>query len=401
MSAPFTNKTQQNLIINRLCFETRNHWLQGLPLFLILLLLCNCLNAQTSSSAANTANGDSKWKRTLAGTPTQPQTKVTERNWPSQEGAASVCLWHDDSLAAFSHTIDDNNAMDIPWWIATADKYKIKLTWFVITGNISVPSGRIGSTGKWEDWRKVFALGHDVQSHTLDHMSKETALTPDQEYGDSQKAIEKNIPGDRCLTMAFPGGGRANDPVVGMKYYISCRGTVPAINVPGKTPYENTHNTSQGIVMDTKNPQCIQACVDPKSPFYRGWYCGLTHFVGNHEDAKKMLTNGFEYATSKPGNFWVGRYRDIVLYGMERDTNSLQSREVSSGKYELNLTCQMDPAIFDFPLTIKVKVKESAKAVTAQQGGKPIDAKIIDNAGQKFALVEVVPNRGPALVEAK
>jgi hypothetical protein len=36
----------------------------------------------------------------LAILPTQSQTKVADRDWPEKEGAASVCLWHDDSLAA-------------------------------------------------------------------------------------------------------------------------------------------------------------------------------------------------------------------------------------------------------------------------------------------------------------
>lgn len=389
-----------------------NSWQRTLPVVLILTLACASLNGQTKQTTSNVIEATKaapttdeaaslpKWKRTLAGTPTQPQTKVADRDWPAQEGAASVCLWHDDSLAAFSHTIDDNNAMDIPWWTSIADKYKIKLTWFVVTGHIGEQGGRLAQRGTWDQWRKVYAMGHDVQSHSVDHMSKETELPPDQEYGDSQKAIEKNIPGDRCLCMAFPGGGRPNDVAIASRYYISCRGGVPAINVPGKTPYENTRNTSQGIVLDRNNRQCVQLCLDSKSPFYRGWYCGLTHFVGNHEDTKKMLTDGFDFVTSTPGNFWVGRYRDIVMYGMERDTHNLQGRTVGPGRYEVTLTCAMDPSIYDFPLTVKLKINDNAKTITAKQGGKPIDAKIIENEGRKFALVEVVPNRAPAQVEA-
>jgi len=357
-------------------------------------------SVQTSPTAPAVTNPDgSKWKRTLAGTPTQPQTKVTDRDWPATEGAASVCLWHDDSLAAFSYTIDDNNAMDLPWWMEIADRYKIKLTWFVVIDRIDATDGRRAQGGKWEGWRKVYAKGHDVQSHSWDHMRKGGTLPLDQEYGDAQKAIEKNIPGDRCLTLAYPGGGRPNDIDVALKYYIACRGGVPAINVPGKTSYEMTRNTSQGIIMDTKKKHCIQACLDPQSPLYRGWYVGLTHFVGNHEDTKTMITDGFYFVTKTPGDFWLGRYRDVVLYGMERDTHTLRSRTMAPGKYELALTCQMDPAMYDFPLTVKLKIRDSAKTITAKQADKPIDARMIENAGKKFALVEVVPNRGPALVE--
>jgi len=380
----------------------RNNWLQTLSLLFTLTLAWAGLSAQTSQKAPNAVAPDgSPWKRTLAGTPTQPQTKVTERDWPAQEGAASVCLWHDDALAAFSYTIDDNNAMDIPYWLEIADKYKIKLTWFVITSNIDRTDGRRAQGGTWDAWRQVYAKGHDVQSHSVDHMSKATTMPADEEYGDSQKAIEKNIPGDRCLTLAYPGGGRPNDHAVAMKYYIACRGSYPPFSVPGKIAYENTGLTSAGVVLDPKHMHYIGQCLDPKSRYYRSWYCGLTHFVGPHEDTKKMLTEGFEFVTKTPGEFWLGRYRDVILYGMERDTDKLQSRIVEPGKYELALTSQMDPALYDFPLTVKVKIGDSAKTVTAKQGDKPIDVRIIENAGKKFALVEVVPNRGPALVETK
>ena len=365
--------------------------------------LASALQAQNQPATVppNGATPATSWKRTLAGTPTQPLTKVAERNWSADDGAASVCLWQDDALAAFSHTIDDNCAMDIPWWVEIADKHHIKLTWFIVTADVDRTDGRRHLGGTWENWRKVYAQGHDVQSHTVDHMDKKTDLPAEKEYADSQKAIETNIPGDRCLTLAYPGGARPNDPVVAMKHYISGRGGVPAINVPGKTTFEQTRNTSAGIVLDPNNKQAIQTCLDPKSPNYRGWYCGLTHFVGNHENTKKMITDGLEFVTKTPGNFWVGRYRDIVLYSMERDTHQLQARTTGPGQYELTLTCQMDPAVYDVPLTVKVKVPDQAKAVSANQGDKTIDANLIENDGHKYALVGVIPNRGAAIVVAR
>ena len=139
-------------------------------------------SAETPATVAGGTATAPKWKRTLEGEHKQPQTKVGEREWPEKEGAASVCLWQGDALAAFSHTIDDNNAMDIPYWLELAEKYKIKLTWFVITSNVDRTDGRKAQGGTWEQWRQVYAKGHDVQSHSVDHMSKATTLPADREY---------------------------------------------------------------------------------------------------------------------------------------------------------------------------------------------------------------------------
>ena len=74
---------------------------------------------------------------------------------------------------------------------------------------------------------------------------------------------------------------------------------------------------------------------------------------------------------------------------------------VAAGKYEITLTCEMDPAIYDFPLTVKVRVGDGVKTIAAKQGGKAVEAKMVENGGHKYGLVEVVPNGGVAQVEAE
>jgi len=54
----------------------------------------------------------------------------------------------------------------------------------------------------------------------------------------------------------------------------------------------------------------------------------------------------------------------------------------------------MDDKLFDFPLTVKVRLPEAWTAVAAVQGDKPVEAKIVEHEGGKFALVKAVPDRG-------
>ena len=154
----------------------------------------------------------------------KPRFEITERDWPTQVGAASVCLWKDDAFAAFSLTVDDNCAMDHEWWLEMGRKYGVRVTWFVITELVS-DGGDPQSGGYWGNWngfRKLFAAGHDVQSHSHSHEHIESPKWAgmEAEYSESQKDIEKNIPGDRCLVFAHPDGTATEGQIRLAKKYL-------------------------------------------------------------------------------------------------------------------------------------------------------------------------------------
>ena len=93
-------------------------------------------------------------------------------------------------------------------------------------------------------------------------------------------------------------------------------------------------------------------------------------------------------------DLWIGFMDDIALYGEERDTVTLKNTSADDSKIVLNLISQMDPAIFNYPLTIKVRLSDSWKGVSAAQSGKPIDVKIITRENARYALVKGRPDCG-------
>ena len=60
----------------------------------------------------------------------------------------------------------------------------------------------------------------------------------------------------------------------------------------------------------------------------------------------------------------------------------------------LSLADRMDDALFDEPLTLKVRLPDAWRGVRATQGGKVIAAAFVEHDGAPYALVDAVPDRG-------
>jgi len=338
----------------------------------------------------------------------KPRFELKDRDWPANPGDASICLWKDDALAAFSVAIDDNCAMNIPWWMEMSKKYGVRPTWFVITGNVDGANKAMGGT--WDTWRKVKAAGFDVQSHTVNHLNtaSPTWKNIEAEYADSKKAIEANIPGNKCLTIAYPGGKgqEMNDPAIAAKYYIGGRTTATFANPANQINYMQVSANSQFSIDESKFAgQNLNVVFDhsPKNNLWRGWSFGFCHYVKPEPASYAMMEKKFAYVQEKLKNndLWMALFREGCLYGQERDTAHLAVQEKSSAKIVFNLTDEMDDSLFDFPLTIKVRLDSSWKTATAKQGAQSVECKIVQHAGANYALVQAVPDRGPVVLSPR
>lgn len=317
---------------------------------------------------------------------------ITGRQWPQAYGQPHLCLWKDDALAAISFTIDDNTAPDHSWWIEQGNNYGYRFTWFVITGRVDTGS----YWGTWQDYADLHALGHDIQSHTVTHLSGELDL--DTEYGESRQAIEANIPGVDCLTLAYPGGSNMeNDPEIARSYYVGARGTVGHLNQADNIDYLQTNSISS-FNYETDHWASIVNMLqyNPDRPnSYRAWQCMHFHQISDIADE---LIQGFDYVQDNASEFWVGLFREVILYSRQRDTATLWVRSVSADQLCLELVDEMDDAIFDFPLTVKVRLDDSWTDIHASQDGQEIEAYIIVHENNPYALVSVVPDHGPVTI---
>ena len=328
-----------------------------------------------------------------------PRFEVTDRVWPEKPGDAHVCLWKDDKLCALSITIDDNCAPDHPWWIEQGKKYGWHFTWFVITGRADTG----GYWGTWEGWREMRRLGHDVQSHTVTHLhfkdegqAEDDIKDIDDEYAISVRHIEENLKDHRCMALAYPGGknSQLNERDIAARYFIGARGVVGHINKANQIDYLDTSSVG-GINIGGAPWSEFNNLLDPalyRGRGYRGWYC--THFHGVKEDRRRELGEKFEYIKQREDQVWVGLFREVVMYGQQRDTARLKTLDSKSQEIRFNLSDDMDDTLFDFPLTVKVHLPDNWRTVRATQAGAPVEVSRLEQDGSRFALIQVIPDRG-------
>ena len=320
-------------------------------------------------------------------------------------GTGSVSTWKDGSTAAATLTIDDNFQSDHAWWLSTASTYDVKMTWFVISGNVG--NNPISRNGNWSDFIALQAAGHDIQSHTVDHFPNFPSggpLTLETNYTQVISDIETNVPGSDVLTLAYPFGLQApNDKTLAGQNYIAARGVTGVLNTLNGVDYLNVNSLTTdfygthggfpipGIVPNTHFAY-IPNLVTPGKAQYEGWLSVHSHELSN--DKKTAITGLLDYLTATPGDFWVSTFTDVAQYAQERDAASLSTQVISADEIQFTLTDTLDDARFYQPLSVKVRVDNSWTDVVATQAGNSLPVTLIMDGGEQFALVNSVPDLG-------
>jgi len=354
---------------------------------------------QASTAAERPAR---KQLRTLTSAPKEGRFEMSyDRVWPEKPGQAHVCLWPDDKYAAVSITIDDNCQPDHAWWIEQGEKYGFRFTWFAITGGIGKPTRSF--LGRWEDFRKLRELGHDVQSHTVSH-HKDDAERQDEEvraeYHDSQKHVEENLPGTQAVCMAYPWGSGKDD--IAAEHYIACRGVHGVPNRANRINYMRTGSCNihpETVDMLLTGEHASVAWLS-RPVHRRAWLAPVYHYVraGRTKEEKDAtqarVAEQLAHLASKKDDIWVGVFREVACYGMERDTARLEVTRNATDEIRFSLSDDMDDTLFAFPLTIKVRLPNEWRGVAATQGGAAAETRIVEHEKTRFALVKAIPDRG-------
>lgn len=361
----------------------------------------------------------------LSGMPATPRFALTGKVWPVQPGDASICLWEDDKVAAVSHSIDDNLANEVADWMQINRNYGgLKITWNLITYNIGgvIDPARVNQTGTWAFWKNVVDSGFQVQSHTVTHVTDPVRQDgwpgPNWEFQLSRDQIDANIPGYKTKLVAYPGSGipqfnlSANWYPAVPKYMAAARGvsTNPPINIANMTNYTSIATTSNPtqFISDSPNVVPFRAILDTTGlpaayhKYYRGWATVFIHSIqgaganlaGSPNAIIASFARVFDFFNQHRDSLWIGFLADVALYGQERDMGSVQTILRSDTAIHLLLTSQMDPAIFDYPLTVKVRVSNAWSQVSATQNGDTLPVSMLLYADSSYVLVKARPDHG-------
>jgi len=326
--------------------------------------------------------------------------------WPKEVGDAQVALWRGNAIGALSLTNDDNHWARDPRWLEISEKYPaIKMTQFV-----HGPTEKVSEEDK-AAWRKLVELGHEVQAHTYTHPSaaRWDELTVEEmrrELEGPIRLIEEAIPGHKVIVNA---GCPPKWPQLHADHYAANRASAGFPNRADIVDYMRTASYS-GMVNptiprhgpNTSTEAIVKSLYDTDYTFwghkYHGaWSCVHFHGFGPQGELEGILDE-FILPAQKENKIWVARFSDVILYAQSRDTSKLELTRNKPTEIAFVLTDLMDDEIYNRPLTIKVRVPDDWKTVTAKQADKPIEAKLVEHEGKKFAFVEAVPDRGETVI---
>lgn len=341
---------------------------------------------------------------------------VVDYVWPENHGDAAVCLWKDDKTAAFSISIDDNQENDIDFWIQKQDEYGFPVTWFLITECGTWPGwDRTANAYSYnvQDWNKFRTLaergnyvdGHDDRNWYNNPEDLKGLENPDSlKYVTRLKSTRVRIntelkgTGNRALTYAYPFGDAQID--YARTQYIAFRGTNGILNNANNVNYLNVNSVSSNHFY--ANPaKYIEPLLDETKALYnvkyfRGW--GSTHFHGLG-NAAAQVDNMFKYLKEREDKLWISGFTPIAQYGQERDTHTLTVTSKEEKQIKLTLTHKMNPEVFDFPLTVKVRVDNKWYDASARQGEKELEVKLVNHEGNKYLLLDVAPNKEEVVID--
>lgn len=328
--------------------------------------------------------------------------------WPDVYGEGHVTLWHKGKLAAYSITIDDNNSPDFPFWLQVSEDYGWNLTWFVIVYPYvwdiynDKPGTNTGYFGTLAEWKTLHDLGFDIQLHgACASMNDQTEAEYEDQIVRSIEVMEEQT-GTKILTFAYPCGATSNGAhsyiEIIRRYMIGARGTAGGVTPVHLLDYHNTKSLG-GNGLTNGEPSTLFSRYNEKRSFlysqYRGWCVTLYHGVGSGQ-AGILAT--LDWVKAHEDEFWVDTFTNVAKYAQQRESATLDITSVGPNVIEFNVTDRMEDAIFDHPLTVKLRVDNTWADVTATQNGAPITAYLVTHAGNQYAYIEPIPDRGDVVV---
>ncbi len=288
--------------------------------------------------------------------------------------------WGNFSQGAVSFTFDDNTPNQISIAQPLFDEKGFHMTFFPVSG----------WGVNWSNYTKAFAKGHEIGSHSVKHGNP----MPASEAGPSQDSIKKNVPGEMCVSIAYPNCTEPDETTL-KKYFIVGR-TCSGQTTP-KSP-SNLFQTgsyicgSQGL-NTTAN---ITGKAD-QAASSSGWCVYLMHGIDNEPSGSSdyspisstILKGVINYMDSNRSKFWVESMGNVARYIKERDAASIAKKDSSDNGITISVTDNLADSIFNYPITIRRPLPDGWTTAVVTQKDKPVEDSIVTINSKKYIMFKL------------
>jgi len=308
--------------------------------------------------------------------------------WPYEVGN-----WPGFRTAAVTYTFDDGCSNQYAIAIPMFNEFGFKMTLYPV----------INWGPNWTALQSAAAVGHEVGSHTMSHPNLSGMTIADQttELVNSQNTINSNIPGQQCVTLAYPYCA-PSDQTLTSTYYIAarhCQGAIEA-NTPS-----NFYTISSII--------CGNSGAGPNTPadfnakfasvaVSKGWCVFLIHGIDNDGGYSPLpstvLKASLQYLDARRSTFWVATFANAVRYIRERNAVSVTESSNSGISITLQVTDTLNNAIYNYPVTIRRPLPTGWLSASVSQNGQAVNTSIVEVGPTKYVMFDVVPDGGDVVL---
>jgi len=308
-----------------------------------------------------------------------------------------IGTWRGFRSAAISYTFDDGCSNQFAVAIPMFDAKGFKLTLFSIVGATN------GMFPGWSKLQNAASKGHEIASHTLTHPN--LAQLPDSqqttELKDSQAAINANISGQKCLTLAYPYCVPVKDSLTS-QYYIAAR-TCSGQIVPS-TPANFMAVSSFGCGPPGSPVATLQDFMNTANHALtaRGWCVYLIHGIdsdgGYSPIPSATLQTSVNFFSANQDRFWVETFGNVARYILERNAASVAETSSQDDRISLQVTDSLDDSIFNYPITLRRPLPANWPAAVVSQNHKPVNTRIVNVGSNNYVMFDVVPDGGDIII---
>jgi oligosaccharide reducing-end xylanase len=304
-----------------------------------------------------------------------------------------VGTWRGFRTAAITYTFDDGCPNQYTIAIPMFNGYGYKLTMFTVTG-----MGWYEPT-HWDQLQTAAAAGHEIASHTVTHPTLNTSNEV-YELSNSKIAIEVNVPGSKCVTVAYPNCSESTESVIAT-YYIAGRNCDGIINPP--TP-SNFYKLGCHLLGNCcgNNTLASVTSKDDWAASVGGWCIFLIHGIdsdgGFSPFSSTTLDQSLQYLDARRNIFWVDTFGNVVRYIKERDDVSVSETSNTGDSITLAVTDTLDNAIYNYPVTLRRPLPAGWGSANVSQNGLPVTSSIVVVNSTAYVMFDVVPDGGDVVL---
>jgi peptidoglycan/xylan/chitin deacetylase (PgdA/CDA1 family) len=121
--------------------------------------------------------------------------------------------------------------------------------------------------------------------------------------------------------------------------------------------------------------------------------------VGWEPKSKEELEEYFRYIKSKESKVWVATFQDVAKYMRERMHTRIAA-EPKEGAIQITLSGDLDPGLYDLPLTLKTRIPDTWKSAKIEQRGKSTTVPSGRDAAGPYVTYRAYPSGGPIVLRS-